>query len=119
MSHLLSRKIDNILAVVGLLVALPGIYFFTGSFLKYEMNLLSRVEIFVPPPAVMIGGFLLAILLNLFSLLRLKSMNARGTSTTSLVASKFWNVCIISIAVLFLTLILGYVFVENIAESIG
>ena len=119
MSHLLSRKIDNILAVVGLLVALPGIYFFTGSFLKYEMSLLSRVEIFVPPPVVMIGGFLLAILLNVFSLFRLKSMNVRGKLTTSLVASKFWNACIIGIAFLFLTLILGYVLVENIAESIG
>ena len=116
MSHLLSRKIDNILAVVGLLVALPGIYFFTGSFLKYEMNLLSRVEIFVPPPAVMIGGFLLAILLNFFSLFCLKSTNVRRALTTSLVASKFWNVCIISIAVLFLALILFYVLVENISE---
>ena len=119
MRRLLSRKIDNILAVVGLLVALPGMYFFTGSFLKYEMNLLSRVEIFVPPPAVMIGGLLLAILLNLFSLLRLKSANVRGTLTTSLVKSKNWNAFIISIAVLFLTLLLGYVLVENLAESVG
>ncbi len=119
MSHLLSRKIDNILAVVGLLVALPGIYFFTGSFLKYEMNLLSRVEIFVPPPAIMIGGFLLAILLNFFSLLCLKSTNVRGTSTTSLVESKFWNACIIVIAALFLTQIIGYIHVENIAENTG
>jgi hypothetical protein len=108
---------DNIIAVVGLLVALPGIYFFTGSFLKYEMNLLSRVEIFIPPPEVMIGGLLLAILLNFFSCLCPRSANVRGTLTTRLVKPKIWNAFIISIAVVFLILLIGYILIENIAES--
>ncbi|GJL56589.1 MAG: hypothetical protein NPIRA02_37210 [Nitrospirales bacterium] len=50
---------DHILAGVGLLVVLPAIYFFTGSVLKYELKVLLDVDIFVPPPVMMVGSLFL------------------------------------------------------------
>ena len=62
----LNHNTDNLLAAIGLLAAVPAIYFFTGSFLKYEMSLLADVDIYVPSPAVMVGGLLIPIFLNLY-----------------------------------------------------
>ena len=111
------RSIDDALAFLGLLLALPAIYFFTGSFLKYEMNLLANVEISIPPPRVMIGGLLVAIILNLFSLFRIKSTSAAGTTIARTLRSRALNAIIAGIALLFLSLLLGYVLLENLAES--
>ena len=117
MNHAPNSRWDNILAGVGLTVALPAIYFFTGSFLKYEMNLLTNFEIFVPPPAIMIGGLILAIGINLFPLFRFNSSNARGILFSNRIKSRPWNALIISISVLILILLFGYVLLENLTEN--
>ena len=117
MKQLSDRSTDNILAIVGLLVALPAIYFFTGSFLKYEMNLLTSVDLFVPPPVVMLGGLLFAIILNLYPLVRQRDRNTNSEFTLSrVIKTKLWNIIIFFIGGLFLTLLLGYVVLENLAE---
>ena len=109
-------RVDATLAFVGLLLALPAIYFFTGSFLKYEMNLLSNIEIIVFSPSVLIGGLLVAIVLNLFSLFRLKSTTSLEFTAAVVIREKALNIAIAGIALLFLALLLGYVFLENLAE---
>ena len=116
MPHVSNRMLDHILAGVGLVVALPAIYFFTGSFLKYELNLLPNFDIFIPPPIVMVGGLLLAIVLNMFPLLWIQPMRGQKSPAMRLVTLKPWNTAIVGIAGVFLALLLGYVLVENLAE---
>ena len=87
-------RVDATLAFVGLLLALPAIYFFTGSFLKYEMNLLSNIEIIVFSPSVLIGGLLVAIVLNLFSLFRLKSTTSLEFTAAVVIREKTLNIAI-------------------------
>lgn len=114
MNPSLPHRPDKTLALLGLVLSLPAVYFFTGSFLKYEMNLLPNAEILVPPPVVMIGGLLVAMILNLFSLFRTKVHEA---SLTKRLRSKLLNVMVAGLALLFLILLLGYVLAENLTES--
>jgi len=109
-----SYRVANLVAVAGLLVALPAIYFFTGSFLKYEISLLDNVDILVPPPVVVIGGLLFSIILNLYPIV---SVKVRGASTVSqAIQSRPWNVIILTISILFLAALIGYVSLENLME---
>ncbi len=96
----LNHNTDNMLAAIGLLVAVPAIYFFTGSFLKYEMNLLTDVDIYVPSPVVMIGGLLISILLNLYPIFIKKSQGASTVSNS--IKSRPINAVVIFIGVIFL-----------------
>ena len=114
---ILDRNADTLLAVFGFLVALPAMYFFTGSFLKYEMNLLGGVEIFVPPPTVMIGGLLVAITANFYPLFRQKFHKTdRAPIFCQIIQTRPWNVMMFLLGTLFLMLLLGYVLFENLAE---
>ena len=105
---------DNLLAAIGLLVAVPAIYFFTGSFLKYEMNLLTDVDIYVPSPVVMIGGLLISNSLNLYSIAIKRSQGARTVSNS--IKSRPINAVVFFIGVIFLIALLGYVIMENLTE---
>ena len=111
------RKTDTFLAFVGFLVALPAMYFFTGSFLKYELNLFPNTVILVPPPIVMIGGLLLAILLNVYPIIRHRAgePNSALMWIPALKAVR-WNASMVFLGALFLFLLVGYVLVENILE---
>lgn len=112
-----NRNTDNLLAMVGFLIALPGIYFFTGSFMKYELNLLASIDILVPPPAVMIGGLLFAIILNVYPLIRQRATIAdRAVTSYQVFKARPWNTIILLLGGLYLTLLLGYVVMENLAE---
>ena len=108
---------DIVLSVIGFLPALPTMYFFTGSFLKYELHLLPSADILVPPPIVMIGGLLLAILLNLYPLIRQSAGKPDSVFwwSTALTAVR-WNVMTVLLSTLFLSLLFGYVLVENYLE---
>ena len=113
----LNRHNDHILALVGFLVALPAMYFFTGSVLKYELNILANVDILVPPPWVMIGGLLLALILNLYPFIRQLSRRADGAFISyHEIKTVPWNASMCLLASLFLFLLLGYVLVENLME---
>lgn len=77
------------------------------------MNLLTGVDILVPPPVVMIGGLLFSILLNLYPIFIKKS---QGTYTVSpSIKTRPLNVIVLIIGVLFLIALLGYVVIENLA----
>ena len=81
------------------------------------MNLLTSVDLFVPPPVVIIGGLLFAIILNLYPLFRQRDRNTNSEFTLSrVIKTKLWNIIIFFIGGLFLTLLLGYVVLENLVE---
>ena len=108
------RKIDNIFAMVGLLVAIPALYFVSGNILKYELNMLPNVNILPLSPIVLIGGLLIAIMLNFYSVLHQRKSDA--FSVYEIVKTRLWNVIVFAIGAMFLTLLLGYVVVENLLE---
>lgn len=107
-------RADRALAALGLVAALPAIYFFTGSFLKYELGLLDGVEIFLFHPSVLIGGPLLSVVLNLFSLLFHFGERGKGGKEQNSHKAIWANLLSLSLAILFLLLLLGYVVVENL-----
>ena len=82
-----NRGLDYAMAVLGFFVALPAIYFFIGSFLKYELNLFPNVEIIVPPPWVLIGGLLMAIILNLVPDRKSTRLNSSHTDISRMPSS--------------------------------
>ena len=106
------NQIDNILVMVGLLAILPGLYFVSANILKYELNILPNINIIPLSPIVLIGGLLLAIILNFYSILH---QRRSGTHTAyEIVKTRLWNVIVFVMGALFLTLLLGYAVVENL-----
>ena len=97
------RQIDYSLAVVGLLAALPALYFVSGNILKYELKMLPNVNIVPLPPIVLVGGLLIAIMLNYYSLLHQRKS---GTFTAyEIIKTRPWNVIVFVIGALLLTLL--------------
>lgn len=85
--------------------------------MKYQLHLFSTVDILVPPPAIMIGGLLFAMILNLYPLIhQLDSKSDISNTAYRVIKAKPWNVTIFFVGTLFLILLLGYVIVENYAE---
>ena len=106
------NQIDNILVMVGLLAILPGLYFVSANILKYELNVSPNINIIPLSPIVLIGGLLLAIILNFYSILHQRRC---GTHTLyEIVRTRLWNVIVFVMGALFLTLLLGYAVVENL-----
>jgi len=107
---------DNLLGLIGLFAALPAIYFVTGSILKYEFGLLQSVEIHTFPPAVLLGGGLLAIALNIYSIFHLKVFRSHNAFTLSFTVNlKPFNLVVFTAGVLVILLLVGYVIVENLS----
>ncbi len=100
---------NSLLGWLGLGVALPALYFVTGSILKYELHLLDTVEIYVFPPWVLIGGLTLALLLNGSTLI---PWNRQSDACTR----SIFNRVIALASGLCLLVLLLYVIVENLSE---
>jgi hypothetical protein len=107
-------------AALGLVLALPVTLFVAFNVLKYELGLLPGIEI--PPlhPLLLLGSALGALLLNAWTVLDLRLERQDDTVWLMFgLVNRPWNWAVLILAGLFLSLLLGYVFVENAAAVLG
>ena len=105
------------LAGIGLLSACPALYFVTGSILKYELGLLHNVTIHPFHPIILLGGLFVAMALNIYPALSVGMQRTDGTLTLSLTLNRrSWNLIILIMSTVLLTILLGYVVTENLLE---
>ncbi len=107
---------SKVLALLGFLFAVPAIYFVLGSLLKYQLGLLQNTDIVVIPPAVILGGVLLALLANLPPCL--KQLTTQSKSAFFRIAFSI-NGIVVLLCTGCLAVLLVYIVSENLLESIG
>jgi len=116
-AHFSPLSTNSLFALTGLIAALPAIYFVTGSILKYELGLLQSVQIHTFPPAVLLGGGLLALVLNLYTVIGLKLLRTNNACTVNLtVKFKPLNLLVLAVSGLIILTLVSYVIVENTAH---
>ncbi len=105
------------LAAFGLVSALPATYFVTGSILKYELGYLAGTSIYPLSPAILLGGLLIAVVLNLFAVLRLHTEAKEGVIRfTASLGIRPGNLLVLALGAAILFILLGYVVVENLVS---
>ena len=110
----LTAGLNGGLAALGLLLTMPALYFVIANLLKYQLNVLPGMRVLPIHPALLLGGLVLAGLLNLWPLVRIvtKRMDDLLTIIISL-RVRLWNLVILGLAVVTLSTLLIYVAVEN------
>lgn len=121
---------DNKLAGAGLVLLLAPLYFVSASLLKYGLGvgfLFDPMEFFLSEPGrrhvfnlvspvVFLGGLVLALVLNVYSIVRLGVSRQDGAiSGTARLEIKPANIAVAAVSLLLLGTLAGYVFVENFA----
>ena len=105
------------LAGIGLPSACPALYFVTGSILKFELGLLRNVTIHPFHPIILLGGLFVAIALNIYPAFRVGMQKTDGTLTFSITLNlRSWNLIILTLSTVLLTILGGYVVTENLLE---
>jgi hypothetical protein len=118
----ISKKahIHTLTAIVGLLAALPAIQFASTNILKYVLGWLPNLEIMPFPPLLLIGGSLIAILLNAWSVLEFRLVRESEVNWLMFgIRKRGWNLAVLIIACGFLAILTAYVIVENLAHELG
>ena len=105
------------LAGIGLLSTCPALYFVTGSILKYELGVLHHVTIHQFHPIILLGGLFIAIALNIYPAFSVGRQRTDGTPTFSINLNlRSWNLIILILSTVLLTILVGYVVTENLLE---
>ena len=105
---------------IGLLCSLPAFYFVTGMVLKHELGLVPTAQIYVFSPIVLVGGLALALGLSRPLVLRLKlEKGDRAVTLSATLLRRPWNLLVVGGSGLFLAVLVGYVIVENLLESLS
>ncbi len=115
-----TTSIHSLTAIAGVAAALPLVFFVTSNVLKYDLGFFSGWEIPNIHPAILLGGALLALILNAWSTFDF-SMSRRGRTirvTVEFVARR-WNFAVLALAALFILAVLLYLIVENVASVFG
>ena len=87
------------LAVLGLLLAMPALYFVIANVLKYELNVLPGLRVLPIHPAVLVGGLALAAMLNLWPVLNVGAQRTREVLTIIItLRARLWNLVSLGIA---------------------
>ena len=99
----------NVSATVGfVLLAIPA-YFIGTSLLRMDAPGVR----YLANPIVLFGGLLIAFALNVLSVLSVRLRRDTPSSFDVSLSLRFWNLAVISVALLFLGALLSYAFVEN------
>ena len=123
-------KVNNYkLASVGFAFLLAPLIFVVASLLKYELGMgflfdpLERAFMSDPEslrvfnlvsPVVFLGGLGLALVLNMYAVLRLSVSREDGSIVSTVrLEAKFWNIAVAVVSLLLLATLVGYLFVEN------
>ena len=110
------KQSSGLLALLGFVLSLPALLLFISgmfqSFAGSDVMLLPKPLLH---PAVILGGILLAALLNAWATLRLRVEDDENYTTISLdIARKKANLAVLGLALFLLGAVLTYGFVENI-----
>jgi len=104
-------------AALGFVAALPVVYFVTANVLKHELGLLPNIDIPTLHPALLMGGALAAVLVNLWSVVELDvKVGDRRVRLTIDFVLRPWNLAVLALAALFAMTLLAYALVENAAD---
>lgn len=116
------------MAGTGLVLLLAPLYFVAASLLKYQLGiglLLDPLEAFLSvaqrrdvfnlvSPVVFLGGLCLALLLNVYAVLRLNVTREDGTIVSTVrLEPRFWNLAVALFSAALLSTLVGYLFLEN------
>lgn len=105
------------LAALGLLLAMPALYFVSANILKYELNALPGLRVLSIHPAVLLGGLVLAVVLNLWPVLHVGARRTGAVLTIMItLRARLWNLVSLGIAAVTLGTLLLYAVVENIGQ---
>lgn len=103
-------KNDYRLAIVGLVLLLPVSILISSSLLRFNVS-----SLLIHPVGVM-GGLLLALVLNLVAVLRLETEQHEDGHIAA-VTIRIWtrplNLAVLAVCAVLLVTVLGYAFVEN------
>jgi hypothetical protein len=120
----LAEGLNGGLAALGLLLTMPALYFVSANVLKYELNALPGLRVLPIHPAVLLGGLVLAGMMNLWPLLHVAARRIDDLLTIIITLRlRLWNLVSLGLAVATLGTLLIYAVVENIgpicAELLG
>ena len=116
------------ISIVGLILVFPAFYFALTNILKYNLNidflpmpwegLQSNPKLFFLfnnlSPVIFLGGLAAALLINLFSILRIEfSKNPDHFIGKLILIPKTANLAVVCASAFIIVLMLGYAFVEN------
>jgi len=104
-----SRSLNNVSAVVGVLLLMVPTYFITMSALRYDAPGLQ----FFNSPILILGTLAIAFALNARSVLSVKLVPEKPPVLNIALSLQMWNVAEIILALLLLSALLTYGFVEN------
>lgn len=120
------------LAIIGFILTLAPLYFVAANVMEYEIGvpiLSGPLEyLYADPrffhwfnifsPILFLGGLSLALLSNLLPIVRCNvTREAGGIAGTITVKTRLSNLAIVGLSGLLLTVLIGYVLVENIAHA--
>lgn len=124
-------KTFNTQALIGLVLIAPAAFFISLALSKYLIGIdyffdafdsfvaspthPERFQIFnIVSPLVFLGGSFLALILNVLAVtgLRFKKENS-NLVTTLLIKGNFWNLIVVLVSFLILSILVGYVIGEN------
>ena len=128
MSTLSERSAYHRFAGIGFVLLLPPLFFVSAAVLKYGLGIGSLFDILEPfyanptrlrvfnivSPIVFLSGLFLAIVLNLYPILRPSLRRNNDTTVyTVTIKAKLWNLLVIAMSFLLLAILIGYAFLEN------
>lgn len=122
----MTKPSANALAAVGTALLFTPALFVTASVLKYELGvgvpydalawIFSSRAFDRASPAVLLGGLVVALVLNVYAVADLSVRHdQRGFTGRVRVARRVANLLVIAASALVLTVLLGYLVVENVA----
>ena len=113
-------NIHRMTAVVGIVAALPLVFFVTNNILIYELGILPNWQFPITRPAILLGGCLITLVLNAWSLFDVAISRAghRVRIVVEFTAHR-WNLVTFAVASVFLLATVLYLIVENIGHSAG
>jgi hypothetical protein len=124
-------KSQALLAILGLGLSAPALFFITASLLKYDFgvsqpftlieNMLATPEqahLFnIISPIVFVGGLLMGVIVNLYPQLEMQLRRDQGRLVATITAEvKPINLVIVILGCLLLATLFGYVALENLAH---
>ncbi len=115
MNAIIQKERSLLLATLGFVLSLPALLLFISGMLQSFAG--SEVMLLPEPllhPVVILGGILLAGLLNAWATLRVRVEDGEGRTTLSLdIAHKKANLAVLGLGLFLLGAIFTYLFVEN------
>jgi len=116
MTHASTSPSSGLLTAAGFVLSLPALLLFTSGMLQS----LGGAEVMLLPepllhPVIILGGLVLALVLNAWATLRIRVEDGESHTTISLdIARKKANLVVLGLALFLLGVVLTYGFVENI-----